>query len=119
MSVILNKAAVAFAYNLIKNDRITNDAGHWRQHNPNTATEDTYLERHQIGEYALWHLGEDQNEDASIGKRYKFPYGDFKTVHRDGLIATKERAAQHGYRDIEQAATALLAALEAKAAPSK
>ena len=30
--------------------------------------------------------------------RYKFPYGDFRTVHRDGLIAAKERAAQQGYQ---------------------
>jgi hypothetical protein len=33
-------------------------------------------------------------------------------VHRDGLIAAKERAAQQGYHDIEKAADELLQALE-------
>jgi hypothetical protein len=36
-------------------------------------------------------------------------------VHRDGLLAAKERAAQQGYHDIEQAADELLAALEKQA----
>jgi hypothetical protein len=37
-------------------------------------------------------------------------------VHRDGLIAAKERAAQQGYQDIEKAADELLSSLEKKAA---
>ncbi len=48
--------------------------------------------------------------------RYHFPYGDYQTVRRDGLIAAKERAAQQGYTDIEKAADELLQTLEAKAA---
>lgn len=48
--------------------------------------------------------------------RYKFPYGDFQTVHRDGLIAAKERAAQQGYQDIEETADEQLQALEKQAA---
>jgi hypothetical protein len=96
MSVTLNKAAVTFAKKLITDGKIKNDEGHWGQHNPG-AKED-----------------KSQNEDSK--GRYKFPYGDFKTVHRDGLIAAKERAAQQGYHDIEQAADELLAALEKQAA---
>jgi hypothetical protein len=55
-------------------------------------------------------------KDKSLGEdtkgRYKFPYGDFKTVRRDGLITAKKRAAQQGYHDIEQAANELLQALK-------
>ena len=116
MSISLNHAAVTFAKNLIKEGKIKNDEGHWGQHNPDSADENTFLQKHEIEEYAKWHLGEDSSKNEETKGRYKFPYGDFKTVHRDGLIAAKERAAQQGYHDIEKAADDLLQALEKKAA---
>jgi hypothetical protein len=116
MSITLNKAAVAFAKDLIKEGKIKNDEGHWGQHNPGSTEENTFLKKHEIDEYAKWHLGEDKSQGEDTKGRYKFPYGDFKTVHRDGLIAAKERAAQQGYQDIEKAADELLGALEKKAA---
>jgi len=116
MSITLNKAAVAFAKELIKNGKTKNDEGHWGQHNPDSAVENAFLQKHELAEYAQWHLGEDKSHGADTKGRYKFPYGDFKTVHRDGLIAAKERAAQQGYHDIEQAADELLRALEKQAA---
>jgi hypothetical protein len=116
MSITLNKAAVTFAKDLIKNGKIKNDEGHWGEHNPGSTEENAFLKKHEIDEYAQWHLGEDKSQSEDNKGRYKFPYGDFKTVHRDGLIAAKERAAQQGYRDIEQAADELLGALEKKAA---
>ena len=112
MSISLNHTAVTFAKSLIKNGKIKNDEGHWGQHNPGSAEENAFLKKHEIEEYAKWHLGEDQSAGEDTKSRYKFPYGDFKTVHRDGLIAAKERAAQQGYHDIEQAADELLHALE-------
>jgi hypothetical protein len=112
MSVSLNHAAVTFAKKLIKDGKIKNDEGHWGQHNPGTKEENAFLQKHEIEEYAQWHLGEDKSASEATKGRYKFPYGDFKTVHRDGLIAAKERAAQQGYHDIEQAADELLQALE-------
>lgn len=112
MSIKLHKAAVTFAENLIKEGKIQNDAGHWGQHNPDTAQENSYLKSHGLGDYAKWHLGEDTSLGEDTKGRYNFPYGDFKTVHRDGLIAAKERAAQQGYHDIEKAADELLQHLE-------
>jgi len=116
MSITLYKAAVAFAKDLIRSGKIKNDEGHWGQHNPDTKAENSFLQKHEIDEYAQWHLGEDKSQNEDNKGRYKFPYGDFKTVHRDGLIAAKERAAQQGYHDIEKAADELLAALEKQAA---
>jgi hypothetical protein len=116
MSITLNHAAVTFAKKLIKDGKLQNDQGHWGQHHPDTAQENSFLKQHEIEEYAQWHLGEDKSQDADNKGRYKFPYGDFKTVHRDGLIAAKERAAQQGYADIEKAADDLLQALEKQAA---
>jgi hypothetical protein len=34
---------------------------------------------------------------------YKFPYGDFRRVHRCGLISAESRAAQNDYGDITKA----------------
>ena len=108
MSVTLNHAAVTFAKSLIKAGKIKNDENHWSQHNPDPAHENMFLQKHEMNEYANWHLGLDASHQESTKGRYKFPYGDFKIVHRDGLIAAKERAAQQGYHDIEQAADELL-----------
>ncbi len=115
MSITLNHAAVTFAKKLIKDGKIKNDQGHWGQHNPDTKAENSFLKSHEISEYAQWHLGEDKSQNEDNKGRYKFPYGDFKTVHRDGLIAAKERAAQQGYHDVEKAANELLHELEQKA----
>jgi hypothetical protein len=115
MNISLNPAAVTFAKKLIHDGKLKNDAGHWGQHNPGPTEENSYLQKHEIEEYGNWHLGLDMSKGEDTKGRYKFPYGDFKTVHRDGLIAAKERAAQQGYHDIEKAADELLALLEQEA----
>lgn len=112
MSISLNPQAVAYARRLIQDGKLKNDQGHWGQHNPGTSQENAFLEKHEMEEYANWHLGLDTSKGADTKGRYHFPYGDFKTVHRDGLIAAKERAAQQGYSDIENAADELLQLLE-------
>lgn len=115
MSISLNPQAVAYARRLIQDGKIKNDEGHWGQHNPDSSKENVFLEKHEMEEYANWHLGLDMSKDEDTKGRYKFPYGDFKTVHRDGLIAAKERAAEQGYHDIKKAADELLQQLEKKA----
>ncbi|GAA4363043.1 hypothetical protein GCM10023185_31460 [Hymenobacter saemangeumensis] len=112
MSVSLNPQAVIYARRLIQDGKLQNDQGHWREHNPDTDQENAFLEEHELEEYGNWHLGLDMSKGEDSKGRYKFPYGDFKTVHRDGLIAAKERAAQQGYSDIEKAADELLQLLE-------
>ena len=112
MSISLNPQAVAYARRLIQDGKLKNDEGHWGQHNPDTAKENAFLDKHEMEEYANWHLGLDKSIGVDAKSAYKFPYGDFKTVHRDGLIAAKERAAQQGYADIEKAADELLELLE-------
>ena len=115
MSISLNSTAVTFAKRLIQDGKLKNDEGHWGEHNPGASEENAFLKKHEIEEYGNWHLGLDMSKGEDTKGRYKFPYGDFKTVHRDGLIAAKERAAQQGYRDIENAADELLGLLEKQA----
>ena len=112
MNISLNPQAVTFAKRLIREGNIEHDEDHGAAHNPSTADENTYLEGHHIEEYGNWHLGLDMSKREDAKARYKFPYGDFHAVHRDCLIAAKERAAQDGYEDIGNAADQLLKLLE-------
>ncbi|KAA9339763.1 hypothetical protein F0P96_03870 [Hymenobacter busanensis] len=108
MAVKLNPEAVSYAQQLIRAGKVLHDEGHWGEHNPDTKKENAYLEKHEYAEYGKWHLGVDASAGEDTKDRYKFPVGDFQKLHRDGLIAAKERAAQQGYRDIETAADELL-----------
>jgi hypothetical protein len=115
MSVKLNPAAVRFARQLIETGKFRNDSAHWQEHNPDTASENQYLRQHEIADYAQWHLGVDTSLADDTKGHYKFPFGDFSVVHRDGLLAAKMRAAQQGYHDIERAAHELVKQLERQA----
>lgn len=59
-------------------------------------------------EYKKWFLGIDPDAPDDTKEHYKFPYGKNGKVYRSGVIAAKQRAAQYGYTDIENAADKLL-----------
>ena len=108
-SIKLNEDAFAFAARLIKQGHVIADGkGAWRKHRPSTDEENEFIRLHGFGEYAKWHLGIDERFGANTKQRYKFPYGDFKNVHRCGVLAVKARARQYGYTEIESAAAKLL-----------
>ena len=48
--------------------------------------------------------------------RYGFAYGDFRRIHRAGLIACQYRAAEWRHKDVELAASDLLQLLDKTAA---
>ena len=62
--------------------------------------------------YGRWHLGVDAEKDRDTKGHYKFPYGDFRDVHRCGVLAAESRAGQRKYADIELAAAHLHGMLE-------
>jgi len=108
----LNEDAFAFAKHLIKEGHFIADTkGAWRGHRPSANEENEFIRLHGFGEYARWHLGIDDHYAENTKRRYKFPYGDFKSVHRCGLLAAKARARQYGYTEIEKAAAKLEQAL--------
>jgi hypothetical protein len=107
-SVKLNEDAVAFASQLIQEGHFIADRkGAWRDHKPPLAAENEFIRVHGFGQYAKWHLGIDRRFPENTKRRYKFPYGDFKNVHRCGLLAVEARARQYGYTEIENAAAEL------------
>ena len=57
-------------------------------------TQNAYLEKHSWDEYAAWHLGLTEGANDETKARYAFVYGDFRRVHRSGLIACVYRASE-------------------------
>ena len=84
----------------------------WGDAQPDATTENTYLESHSWDEYAEWHLGlTDDATDETTG-RYAFVMGDFRRIHRSGLIACRYRAAEWRHKAVELAAHDLLQQLD-------
>jgi hypothetical protein len=104
----LNENAVDFASQLIRRGHLIADGkGGWHEHKPSPAAENDFIRLYGYAEYAKWHLGVDERYAVNSKRRYKFPYGDFKNVHRCGLLAAKARARQYGYEEISDAAEEL------------
>ena len=108
-AVKLNIGAFEYAKELIKQGHIVPDGrGGWSEHHPSAVAENEFIRLRGFGEYAKWHLGIDVRYSENTKRRYKFPYGDFKNVHRCGLLAAKTRAHQYGHTEIENAASKLI-----------
>ena len=110
----LNENAFAFAVQLVKQGYFVADGkGAWSEHRPRTNEENEFIRVQGFSEYAKWHLGIDDRYPENTKRRYKFPYGDFKNVHRCGVLAVQARAVEYRYSEIENAATHLRATIEA------
>ncbi|MFW5940490.1 MAG: hypothetical protein ACOCXI_01725 [Chloroflexota bacterium] len=107
----VNEQAVTKAKELIKEHQYDKESD-WSEAQPSADEESTFLERHDWNEYGKWFLAIDTGASEETKDRYNFPYGDFRRVHRDGLIAAKQRAAQYDHADIEKAADDLLQLLD-------
>jgi len=80
----------------------------WSEAQPSTQRENDYLEEHGWDEFGQWHLASDTTASEQTKDRYGFICGDFRRVHRSGLIAAKQRAAQNDHAAIEKVADELL-----------
>ena len=107
MPIQVNRAGVEHARSLISRNQYVKDSD-WSESQPSTDDENETLGRKGWGEYAEWFLAEDTDENEETKARYKFPYGDFRRVHRSGLVAATQRAAEWDYDDVERAAARLL-----------
>ena len=84
----------------------------WGDVQPRAAEENAFLAAHSWEEYAEWHLGLTDGATDGTKARYAFVYGDFRRVHRMGLIACRYRAAEWRHKAIELAAHDLLQLLD-------
>jgi hypothetical protein len=109
----LNTVAAEYAKQLIESGSIVNDKqGQWKEHKPPLEAENRFVRDRGFEQYANWHLGIDERHGRNTKARYKFIFGDFRTLHRCALLAVKSRAHQYGYYAIETAAVQLLQLLE-------
>ena len=82
----VNPAGVARARELIDaRQYVLRSEWGWVQ--PRAADENAYLESHSWDEYAGWYLGLTEGAQDETKARYAFVYGDFRRVHRMGLVA--------------------------------
>ena len=107
----LNESAVVRARGLIDSRQYVLDSD-WGEVQPRADTQNDYLESHGWDDYALWHLGLTEGANLDTKARYAFVYGDFRRVHRSGLIACVYRAAEWRHKKVELAAHDLLQHLD-------
>ncbi len=85
----------------------------WSKAQPSTDQENDYIERNGYEAYGEWHLGlHDQQDNDQTKDRYGFCFGDFHRVHRQGLIAALDRAAEWHHDPIEHEARYLVEYLD-------
>src|ERR671925_636484 len=84
----------------------------WGDVQPNAQDENAFLASHSWSEYGEWHLGLTEGAAEETKARYAFVYGDFRRLHRTGLIACHYRAAEWRHKEIELAAHDLLQLLD-------
>jgi hypothetical protein len=111
----MNRAAVARARKLIDAHQYVLDS-EWGFVQPRADDENAYLESHPWDDYAEWFLGLTEGATDETKSRYAFVYGDFRRLHRSGLIACQYRAAEWRHKEIELAAHDLLQHLDATSA---
>jgi hypothetical protein len=109
----LNDAAVEFARELIEHRRYVLDSD-WGDVQPKADDQNAYLDRHSWEEYAAWHLGLTEGANDETKARHAFVFGDFRRLHRTGLIACVYRASEWRHKDVELAAHDLLQRLDRK-----
>jgi hypothetical protein len=110
-SYSVNERAIARARSLIDARQYVLDS-EWGEVQPRAEDENAFLKGHSWDEYAEWHLGLNDEATDETKSRYAFVYGDFRRVHRTGLVACQYRAAEWRHKDIELAAHNLLQLLD-------
>jgi hypothetical protein len=111
----VNLAALEYARKLIQQGHVVLDKRNgWSDQQSSAEEENEFIRQHGFEEYAKWHLGIDNTHAENTKARYKFPYGDFKNVHRSALLAARNRARQYQHHDVEKVAIELIQFIEEK-----
>jgi hypothetical protein len=110
-SYSVNHRAVARARKLIRARQYVLNSD-WGDVQPKAKDENAFLASHSWDEYGEWHLGLTEGASEDTKARYAFVYGDFRRLHRTGLIACHYRAAEWRHKEIELAAHELLQLLD-------
>ena len=110
-SYSVNRSGVEHARKLIDSRQYVLDSD-WGEAQPRAADENKYLENHTWEQYGEWFLGLTDGPGEETKARYAFVFGDFRRIHRTGLIACVYRAAEWRHKKVELAAHELLQHLD-------
>lgn len=108
MGIELNNPGLAHLRSLVRDGKVDTARDDWSEAAPTADEENAFIEKEGWTSYAHWHLGVDRSENRETKGAWSFPVGDFRKVHRAGVIAAEGRAAQNDYDDIRDAAKSLL-----------
>lgn len=114
-SYTVNDRAVTRARELIDARQYVLESS-WGDVQPSAEDENAFLGSHSWDEYGEWHLGLTDGAPEETKARYGFVYGDFRRIHRMGLVACQYRAAEWRHKAIELAAHDLLQRLDDRSA---
>ena len=115
MAVTLNRRAYEHARELINDGRfVFDERDAWSEHRPSAQQENEFIRLHGFAEYGKWYLGINDEKPEDTKGHYEFPYGDFKDVHRCGVLSAESRAGQYHHYDIETATAHLHGMLDAQ-----
>jgi hypothetical protein len=114
-SYSVNQQAVARARQLIDSRQYVLTSN-WGEVQPGADEQNAFLKSHSWDEYAQWHLGLTEGASDHTKARYAFAYGDFRRIHRMGIISCLYRAAEWRHKEVELAAHELLQYLDGKTA---
>lgn len=106
MALELNAAGAAFAEKMIEDGHYRINTM-WREAQPSARAQADLLAR-GWDEAARWYLAIDPAAPEGSPSRLQYPLGDFKSVHRSGLIAARDAAQKQGDTTIADAAEELL-----------
>lgn len=107
MAIRANQEAIEYAENLIKGRQYERNSD-WSEAQPSSEEENRFIDENGWEAFAKWHLAYDTEASEETKDRYKFPFGDFRELHRSALIAAKQRAGSENYDEVQRAADALL-----------
>jgi hypothetical protein len=110
-SYTVNRRGVVQARKLIEAKQYVLNSN-WGDVQPKADDENAFLERHSWQDYGGWFLGLTEGADDETKARYAFVCGDFRRLHRSGLIACVYRAAEWRHKEVERAAYRLLQELD-------
>jgi hypothetical protein len=110
-SYTVNKHAVKHARGLIDAHQYVLRS-RWNDVQPRAADQNAFLKTHSWDDYSAWHLALTDGAADDTKARYAFVYGDFRRLHRMGLVACHYRAAEWNHKEIELAAHELLQYLD-------
>jgi hypothetical protein len=110
-SYSVNEAGVAHARRLIGGRQYVLRS-EWGEVQPAAVAENAYLDNHDWGAYGRWFLGLTDGANEDTKARYAFVFGDFRRIHRSGLIACHYREAEWRHKAIELIAHELLQELD-------